>query len=173
MQAREIQEKHTPASVFIESTSSSASNPYINPAPTLAELLVDIPSKVSVTTNPSVNSLPQPRPYDHEQPSTHRSDSRDGSPIITASPGSPVDSSGHHFGQQSHPVHVAKILRVNLSPYNNLLIPEDRQRQTRTTKAVSSGALHVHNKGKSEDMKGAGECASVGHKNSSLTQFYF
>ncbi|KAF8807968.1 hypothetical protein BYT27DRAFT_7190062 [Phlegmacium glaucopus] len=146
MQARETQETLASASILVSPTSSSASNPYINPAPTLAEFLLP---KASLKTNAS----------GHEPPSIHRSDSHDGSPIVTTSPWSPVDSSGDCSGQRPSPSHVAKLLRVNLSPYDNRNVnspisnPEDRRRQSRPTQAVSSDRLQVHDKGKFEDMK--------------------
>ena len=86
LQARETPAKPAPTS-FVQSPlsgSSSISNPFINPAPTLAELH-DIPSKLPVTQQPSNGQS--------SELSSYRSDSRDRtqSPIVFTSPWSAVD----------------------------------------------------------------------------------
>lgn len=83
-----------PRSTFDQPRSSSISNPYINPAPTLAELH-DMPSNLLVTTEPSMNA---PDHNQFSELSSHRSDSRDRSPIIFTSPWSTV---GEYSSQQS------------------------------------------------------------------------
>ncbi|KAF8167456.1 hypothetical protein B0H34DRAFT_681916 [Crassisporium funariophilum] len=101
----------TPASPA-QSRSSSTSNPYINPAPTLAEVLqANIPSKLSVTPQPTITTVNDlSRIYDNEYElykhsrSRSLSDtlparSRDGSPI-KAPPWSPMAIDGRNFGDQ-------------------------------------------------------------------------
>lgn len=103
LQARETSAKPAPTSRFVQSPlsgSSSISNPFINPAPTLAELH-DIPSKLPVTR--------QPFNGQSSELSSHRSDSRDRtqSPNVFTSPWSavdvnaPIQSSGDRRRQQN------------------------------------------------------------------------
>jgi hypothetical protein len=162
LQARETPEKLTSTSVFVQPTSSSTSNPYINPAPTLAELLDDLPSEASLATEPSINSLSQSNEHLLE-PSSHLSDSRDGSPIIFTSPWTPIDVTGEYSRKQSHPSSSRdpKLLHVSSRPFSNSIVdapirnPEDTQRQSKSVKPLSSAILK-------SDMKDPGECTSVG-----------
>ena len=97
--------KPVPAPIFVPRKNSSTSNPYINPAPTMAEVIVDAPS-ISVTTEPSMN------PPSHEQfleQSSYPFDSRDISPITFTMPWSPVlDISGGYSGRLSRTSRVSK-----------------------------------------------------------------
>ena len=93
LQARETPTKAAkpaPTSIFVRSPlsrSPSTSNPFINPAPTLAELHDIQPSKLPTTRESSNQQI--------SELSSHRSDSHDRSqslsPIVFTSPWSPVD----------------------------------------------------------------------------------
>jgi hypothetical protein len=90
LQARETPVKPAPTSIFVPSPltiSSSISNPFINPAPTLAELH-DTPSKLLVTRESSNDQMSKLSSYE-----SYRSDSSDRShsPIVFTSPWSTVD----------------------------------------------------------------------------------
>lgn len=115
-QARETVAKHAPISVSVPATSSSTSNPYINPAPTLAELIVDIPPD-----------------YQSRLPSGPR----DSSPIIFTSPWSSV-------GEDESRPSASRVLRRPYDVPRQIC--GDRQRQSDTDNKPWQRPLNTHAK---------------------------